>query len=185
MPSVIFDSMGAQVQVQNQTGNRLTTWTNALSNAGYSIAYTNWSDPIAPQLAGNDVFVVTTHQYTQVPKNSVPPPTSPNPIPQTASFSYLPSDLAGILQWVKSGGGLLLFVNHTNFPQQPYPYWPIYDIQLAAALGITTVFAAIGLSSASMAPNPNAPNQIVGKHLECTGVGSWAGSWSTRVASRA
>jgi hypothetical protein len=84
LPNIMFDSMGAQVQVQNQTGDRLTTWTNALS-AQYAVNYTDWEQAIAPQLEGNggtsrqDVFIITTHQYTSVPKDSTPPPISPNP----------------------------------------------------------------------------------------------------------
>ncbi len=142
---IIFDSMGAQVQVQNQTKDRLTTWTNALK-ATYVVKYTNWKYPIAPRLRFNDVFIITTHQYTSVPLNSTPRPKIANPIPADFNFGYSSSDLGGILSWVKAGGGLLLFVNHSNFPDQgPGPYWPINDIQLAAALGITTVFAAIPL----------------------------------------
>jgi hypothetical protein len=165
--NVMFDSMGAQVQVQNQTGNRLTTWTNALKKQ-YLVRYTDWEKPIAPQLTGNggtslqDVFIITTHQHTSVPKNSVPPPIRPNPIPAKANFGYSSSDLGGFLRWVRAGGGLLLFVNHSNFPHQGSgPVWPINDIQLAAALGITTVFAAIPLGGFAMTPNPNAPSALI------------------------
>ncbi len=159
--NIIFDSMGAQVQVQNQTNDRLTTWTGALTSAGYTVNYTNYQDPIAPQLNGQNVFIITTHQYTSVPKNSTPPPIHPNPIPADYNFGYSSSDLGGILTWVEAGGGLLLFVNHSNFPKQGAgPDWPINDIQLAAALGITTVFAAIGLTGSAMAVNPDAPSQI-------------------------
>ena len=164
---VMFDSMGAQVQVQNQTNDRLTTWTNALTPL-YAVNYTDWKQPIAPQLDGSggapvqDVFIVTTHQYTSVPANSTPPPLVPNPIPKNHNFGYSTSDLGGILSWVEGGGELLLFVNHSNFPDQgPGPHWPINDIQLAAALGITTVFAAIPLSGSTMQPNPDAPSLIV------------------------
>jgi hypothetical protein len=79
VPNIMFDSMGAQVQVQNQTGDRLTTWTNALTQS-YAVHYTDWKQAIAPQLDGNggtsrqDVFIITTHQYTSVPKQSTPPP---------------------------------------------------------------------------------------------------------------
>jgi hypothetical protein len=60
------------------------------------------------------------------------------------------------------GRSLLLFTNHSDFPTQPaFPNWPIFDIQLAAALGITLVFAAIDLSRFTMAPNPNAPQAIL------------------------
>jgi hypothetical protein len=117
--------MGAQVQVQNQTLDRLTTWTNALGKL-YAVNYTDYTQPIAPQLQGQDVFIVTTHQYTSVPADSTPPPVNPNPIPANYNFAYSSSDLGGILQWVEAGGGLLLFVNHTDFPNQgPDPFWPI------------------------------------------------------------
>jgi hypothetical protein len=164
---IMFDSMGAQVQVQDQTGDRLTTWTHALAKQ-YLVNYTDFRQPIAPQLQGNggtslqDVFIVTTHQYTLVPKGSTPPRIRPNPIPQGYNFGYSSSDLGGILAWVEAGGGLLLFVNHSDFPdEKPGPVWPINDIQLAAALGITTVFAAISLTAFTMTPNPQAPNQII------------------------
>jgi len=167
LPNVMFDSMGAQVQVQNQTDDRLTTWTNALTHL-YAVTYTDWQQAIAPQLEGNggtsrqDVFIITTHQYTAVPKDSTPPPIHPNPIPADYNFSYSSSDLGGILRWVEAGGGLLLFVNHSDFPSQgPGPYWPINDIQLAAALGITTAFAAIPLAGSTMRPHRKAPRQIV------------------------
>lgn len=165
--NIMFDSMGAQVQVQNQTDDRLTTWTNALTKH-YAVNYTDWQQAIAPQLEGNggtslqDVFIITTHQYTAVPKHSTPPPINPNPIPADYNFGYSSSDLGGILSWVEAGGGLLLFVNHSDFPDQgPGPYWPINDIQLAAALGITTVFAAIPLSGFVMKPSRRAPRQII------------------------
>jgi hypothetical protein len=160
--NIMFDSMGAQVQVQDQTGDRLTTWTRALAKR-YVVNYTQYTQPIAPQLKGQDVFIVTTHQYTAVPKGSTPPPIHPNPIPRDYNFGYSSCDLGGILGWVEAGGGLLLFVNHSDFPDQGAgPYWPINDIQLAAALGITTVFAAIPLAEYTMTPNPRAPSQIIG-----------------------
>jgi hypothetical protein len=165
--NIMFDSMGAQVQVQDQTGDRLTTWTSALAKH-YVVNYTDFTQPIAPQLQGNgstslqDVFVVTTHQYTLVPDHATPPRIHPNPIPADYNFGYSSNDLGGILAWVQAGGGLLLFVNHSNFPGAGSgPNWPINDIQLAAALGITTVFAAIPLAEFAMAPNPRAPSKII------------------------
>jgi hypothetical protein len=165
--NIMFDSMGAQVQVQDQTGDRLTTWTKALAKH-YVVNYTDFMQPIAPQLQGNggsslqDLFIVTTHQYTAVPNGSTPPAIRPNPIPSDYNFGYSSGDLGGILGWVEAGGGLLLFVNHSVFPNTGAgPYWPINDIQLAAALGITTVFAAIPLAEFTMTPNPRAPSQII------------------------
>lgn len=162
MARIIFDSMGAQVQVQFQTVDRLSTWTRALEKT-CEIAYTEIGPPIAPQLEGHDVFIVTTHQRADVPPGSTPPAVFPNPVPATMSYAYPAEDLGGILAWVRNGGGLLLFVNHTNFVETPppNPYWPINDIALAAALGITTVFAAIGLTGLTMYPNPDAPPAII------------------------
>lgn len=107
--NIMYDSMGAQVQVQDQTGDRLTTWTNALEQR-YVVNYTDFTQPIAPQLDGNggsslqDVFIVTTHQYSQVPPGKMPPAIHQNPIPADYNFGYLDSDLGGILSWGRGRG---------------------------------------------------------------------------------
>ena len=150
---IIFDSMGVQVQVQNETGNRLNTWIASLQNAGHTVNFTDYTQPIAGQLEGNSVLITTTHQWYQFP--DLPPA-----IPTGTNFGYASADLGGIQTWVANGGGLLLFVNHSE-PFGTGPYWPINDIQLAAALGITTVFASFDLSSSQMAPNPDAPAGII------------------------
>jgi len=169
--NVLFDSLGAQVQVQNETKNRLTTWTQALEAAGYAVNYTDYKKPLVKQLGGNQVLVITTRQ--QANDLGYPPA-----IPPGVSFAYDSSDLSGMQTWISEGGSLLLFVNHSASPPftptPPYDpiYWPIYDIQLAAALGITTVFALIDLSipppspeqkprAIPMAPNLGAPPAII------------------------
>lgn len=172
-PVVMFDSMGAQVQVQAQTGKRLITWKRKLLEK-YTVGVTDYRKPIPNQLrdAGAVVAIITTHQYTSVPANSTPPPIQPNPIPKSKDFSYSSDELNGFQKWVYDGGGLLLFVNHSAFknnrdplPSQG-PFWPINDIQLAAALGITTVFASFGLTlpngqADTMYPDPAAPSAII------------------------
>ena len=50
-------------------------------------------------------------------------------------------------------------MNHSQLLGQG-PYWPINDIQLAASLGITAVFAAIDLKRFTLAPGPDAPAEI-------------------------
>jgi hypothetical protein len=164
--NILFDSMGVQVQVQQQTGIRLTTWTTSLTSAGYQLSYTDYTQPIECQLEGNDVLVILTRQWTQTPNGAIltcPAPSSPplpNAIPRFWNFSYNHYDLGGIVQWVNDGGGLLLFTNHTE-PPGSAPYFPIYDIQLAAALGITVVYATFNLSAFTLAPEPSAPAAII------------------------
>jgi hypothetical protein len=160
---LLFDSLGAQVQVQNETHDRLTTWLEALKSAGYTVNYTDFTQPPPGQLRGNQVLIVTTRQ------RAVAPPA----IPAGTSFAYDSKDLSGMQTWIRDeGGSLLLFVNHSAKPPfrsaPPQPnliYWPIYDIQLAAALGITTVFAlidlTIGKTAIPMPPNPDAPPSLI------------------------
>lgn len=174
--NVLFDSLSAQVQVQNETQNRLTTWTQALESTGYTVNYSDYTRPLTGQLMTqvdqntvplNQVLIITTRQRANAPN-------CPPAIPPCVSFAYESSDLGGIQSWIRDeGGGLLLFVNHSAgapVTQQNPPLWPIYDIQLAAALGITTVFATIGLTDPRfpppgvpipMPPNPEAPPAII------------------------
>ena len=168
MPNVLFDSMGVQVQVQNETNDRLTTWTSSLTSLGYSLSYTDFSNPISQQLDGIDVLVMTTHQYFQATSPPSPPPVLPDPIPSWQCFSYQSVDLFGIPQWVSGGGGLLLFTNHSGFQSEPppnnAPYWPINDIALAASFGIATAFATFGTGvpgqTLMMKPTTEAPPAI-------------------------
>lgn len=172
MANILFDSMGAQVQVHEELGNRLTTWFNSLSQ-GHVLNYTDYTQPITPQLQGNDVLVILTRQWSQAPSIPVEPfyvppnpPPFPNLIPQSQSFSFSSEDLVGIANWVAAGNGLLLFTNHTSpTTKSPYgTYWPIYGIQLAAALGITFVYASFAPtleSNLTMTPAPDAPAELI------------------------
>jgi hypothetical protein len=112
---------------------------------------------LAGQLGPNRVLIITTRHRADNP--GFPPA-----IPPGVSFAYESKDLGGLYAWIHDeGGGLLLFVNHSAWPpitETNPPSWPIHDIQLAAALGITTVFASIPLGS-PMSPNPDAPPAII------------------------
>jgi hypothetical protein len=49
---ILFDSLGAQVQVQNETKKRLTTWTRELESAGYTLSYTDYTKGASPPCVG-------------------------------------------------------------------------------------------------------------------------------------
>lgn len=161
---ILFDPLGAQVQVQQATGNRLTTWFASLTGNGYDYTIGSLA-PLATQLEATDVYVSLTRQQAGALSADV-------------GFSYTPDDLYALQSWVRGGGSVLMFTNHGAFPPgQPDPQWPIFEIQLAAALGIQLVFASfapIGSSplvpnpcrnqptpTLSMAPSPSAPPQLV------------------------
>lgn len=162
MANILFDSLGAQIQVQQETGNRLTTWKKSLMAAGHTLNFSDYKQPIGSQLGDNDVLVILTRQWTQAPdkaEGGCPKPATPpaaNVIPKHWNFSYSSTDLGKITSWVGGGKGLLLFTNHTDAT----PYWPIYDISLAAAFGITTVYAAFGTTGMTMTPASGIPVTI-------------------------
>lgn len=132
--NILFDSMGAQVQVQNETSNRLNTLYGALTDAGYTYSFTDYAQPVSSQLDGIDVLVILTHQRANAP--GYPPA-----IPSGTSFQFPEADLTGIPEWVSNGYGLLLISNHGLLGHTP-DYWPLNDIPLAAAMGITIVAAS-------------------------------------------
>jgi hypothetical protein len=169
--NILFDSKGAQVQVNNATnGARLKTWLDELKAAGYNSNFTDYTQPITAQsvdenqLANNSVLITTTHQWVF----------SGGDIPEGTNFSYgFPGtkgdngrpffEITGLQKWIHEGGSLLLFTNHSETLEQPRsygPYWPINDIQLTAALGITLAYAVYGLGSSQMQLASDAPVQI-------------------------
>ncbi len=158
---ILFDSMGSQVQVQNETGTRLNTLLGAIASMGYSagapwsFSFTDYRQPIFEQLDGVDVLVILTHQRAVYP--GLPPA-----IPSDVSFSFFDDDLEQIPQWVSQGKGLLLVSNHGAFtPGQP-PYWPVNDAVLASKFGISIVPAAfMGAGALSIRPAAGAPARIV------------------------
>jgi hypothetical protein len=140
--NVLFDSMGAQVQIHNATNVRLNRLYNTLKSLSYPISFTDYTKPISDQLADIDVLVILTHQFSQQP--AYPPA-----IPNGTSFEFSAADLAGIPTWVQTGGGLLLVSNHGGRPEHP-PYWPVNDIVLAQQFGITIVPASFSVSVSSL-----------------------------------
>lgn len=162
MANILFDTKGVQQQVQDETGNRLTTWTQSLTNlpGGNTITTTDYTKPISQQLSGVDVLVITTRQFFQ----ATGPGVQTNPIPAGTCMAYPSVDLYGIPQWVAGGGGLLLMMNHSGFqtanPPNNEPIWPVFDIALAASFGIQTAFATFqnsGGGTLTMSPATNAP----------------------------
>ena len=150
--NILFDSMGVQVEVQDETKKRLTTWYASLDKAGFKRSFTDYKKPLGPQLAGQDVFIETTRQWADAP-NTKPA------IPKSVCFSYSSEDLGALQTFVANGGGVLLFTNH-SVPLGQGPYWPIFGIQLAAALGISLVFATFNTASATLTPASTCPPEI-------------------------
>jgi hypothetical protein len=150
---ILFDAMGAQVQVQQATGDRLTTWFDSLSGLGYDHAVSNPADTLSSQLAGVNVYVSLTRQRA-----------NPTRMPPGVDFSYTPGDLYALQQWVRGGGSVLMFTNHSGFPEAPSnkaPLWPIFEVQLAASLGIQLVFATFAPAGGS----PTVPTPCSGSHM--------------------
>lgn len=140
---ILFDAMGAQVQVQQATGNRLNTWFNSLTSLGHQYAISDYTQPIGPQLANVDVYVTLTRQQA-----------SPSNIPTGTDFSYTPEDLGALQTFFFNGGGVLMFTNHSQ-ALGVGPHWPIYEVQLAASLGIALAFASfVPTGSSPSVPNP-------------------------------
>jgi hypothetical protein len=133
---ILFDARGAQVQIQQVTGNRLTTWFDSLTNLGHTCTISDWTQPVGPQLAGVDVYVSLTRQLT-----------SPSNLQVATNFSYMQADIGALQAFLMNGGGVLTFTNHSQSAPTG-PYWPLYEIQLAAALGIQLVFASFVPSNA-------------------------------------
>jgi hypothetical protein len=158
---ILFDSMGSQVQVQNETGTRLNTLLGAIGSMGYSagapwsFSFTDYTRPISQQLDGVDVLVILTHQRAVYP--GMPPA-----IPADVSFSFFDDDLERIPGWVSEGKGLLLVSNHGAFARGEPPFWPVNDAVLAGGFGISIVPAAfMGTGPLSITPAAGAPARIV------------------------
>lgn len=141
---ILFDPLGAQVQVQQATGDRLTTWLGSLAKRGHECVIGNLA-PLQAQLAGTRVYVSLTRQQA-------------GPLSAGVCFGYTPDDLYTLQRWVKDGGSILMFTNHGGFPDGAAgkaPEWPLFEIQLAASLGIQLVFASFGPTTRSPeVPNP-------------------------------
>jgi len=140
---ILFDAMGTQIQVQQTPPHdRLTTWFQSLTDLGYEYQISDWKKPLEMQLEGIDVYVTLTRQWW-----------SAGPIPAGTCFSYAQEDLAALQSFVNGGKSALIFTNHSQ-AMGDGPLWPVFEIQLAAALGIQLVFATFGAAS-SVPPRPS------------------------------
>ncbi|HVZ38130.1 MAG TPA: hypothetical protein VHI13_02555 [Candidatus Kapabacteria bacterium] len=154
--NILLDSMGARVQVRNETSNRLNTLYVALGAAGYPYPSPSYTQPVSSQLDGVDVCVILTHQRANTP--GYPPA-----IPSGTSFRFPSADLQGIPEWASGGGGLLPISNHGLLGHMP-DCRPLNDIPLAAAMGSTIVAASCSDSNELqnplvMTPASTAPPQ--------------------------
>lgn len=162
---ILFDAMGTQIQVQQETGTRLNTWFQSLKTLGCEHSISDPAQPLAPQLQDVDVYVSLTRQAYG------------GEFPSGTCFSYTPQDLGTLQSFVQGGGSVLMFTNH-SFPVGQGPLWPIFEIQLAASLGIQLVFAEFvprgcspwsapgactprGMQMLSMGPGACAPPALV------------------------
>ena len=167
LQTILLDSMGAQMQVQQQTGNRLTRWFQYMETVqGFNVLASDYQQPLATQLGGVDVMVSLTRQWI-----------GSGPIPAGTCFGYSQQDLAFLQTWVSSGQGSIVICTNHSWPWGVGPFWPVNEIQLAAALGIQLVFAVFGptgsspvvscpcpscpMATLSMTPNPNAPAALI------------------------
>jgi hypothetical protein len=153
---ILFDAMGAQVQVQEATKNRLTTWFDSLTQLGYDHTVSDTTRTLASQLAGVDVYVSLTRQYTGPAHSNLQPCTN---------FTYSQQDLGALQRFVhQDGNSVLMFTNHSS-PMGNGPLWPINEIQLAASLNIQLVFAsfapATGESTLTMGQAADAPAELL------------------------
>ena len=105
------------------TGMRLNTLLGAIKSIGLSSA-SPWNvsftqPPIdASQLKGIQVYISLTRY-------------------KTPAFAYTSDELAAIMDWVNSGGNVLLMTNHGGFPNNPLDNWTSNDAALAALFGVT------------------------------------------------
>ncbi|HEX3577748.1 MAG TPA: hypothetical protein VHY33_04215 [Thermoanaerobaculia bacterium] len=143
--NILFDSMGTQVQVQNETSNHLVTLLNALDAQGTTYSFTDYTQPISQQLDGVDVLVILTH-YPATQPGYTPA------IPNETSFDFSETDLTGIPAWVNNGGQLLFISNHT--------FYTGFDAVLAGALGITIVPAGFEVAQLPFTPLALAVMQV-------------------------
>jgi hypothetical protein len=125
--NILFDSLGSQPQIQSITLTRLNTLRGAMASYGYSIgrqwsvAFSDWQQPLQKQLDGVDVLVILTRHFASYP--GLPPD----------------EDLDAIQAWVEQGNGLVHISNHGPILPNNHTDWTTYDAPLAARFGVTIV----------------------------------------------
>lgn len=134
----LFDKGSSQVQVQLETGVRLTTLFGAIEAQG-------WSYEIGPDridhasLADVDGLVVLTRHRATAPGTT-------NPFPPDWDFAFTTRELDAIRAFNTAGGGVLLISNHGPFSAANLRNdWTVYDRVLAAEFGVVIQPAAYQL----------------------------------------
>jgi hypothetical protein len=158
--NILFDSLGSQPQIQAITLTRLNTLRGAMASFGYSIgkqwsvAFSDWQQPLKKQLDGVDVLVILTRHRATYP--GLPPA-----VPPSTDFAFPVEDLDAIQAWVEQGNGLVHISNHGPMLPGNDTDWTIYDAPLAARFGVTIVPAGFtGEGPLVMTPAEGAPAPI-------------------------
>src|SRR5438105_6771891 len=158
--NILFDSLGSQPQIQDITLTRLNTLRGAMASYGYSIgkqwsvAFSDWQQPLRKQLDGVDVLVILTRHFAKVP--NLPPA-----VPPSTDFAFPSEDLDAIQAWVEQGNGLVHISNHGPLKPKDKTDWTINDAPLAARFGVTVVPAGFrGEGPLVMTPAEGAPLPI-------------------------
>jgi hypothetical protein len=131
----LFDKGSSQVQVQLETGTRLTTLFDAIEAQGWS--YEIGPDRIdAASLADVDGLVVLTRHGATAPGTT-------NPFPANWDFAFTADELGAIRAFNAAGGGVLLISNHGPFSAANLNNnWTVNDRVLAAEFGVVIQPAA-------------------------------------------
>jgi hypothetical protein len=125
IPNILFDSKSSQLEVQVQTGTRLTDLYGAIQKKGWQSSTTLLpvSGGDAPLLTidllnNYNVLCILTRLDQQAPPNpKTGYPEGSNPPPffrifEQNSIQYWPEEITAILNFVYNGGGLLLISDH-------------------------------------------------------------------------
>jgi hypothetical protein len=151
IPNILFDSKSSQLEVQVQTGTRLTNLYHAIQKRGWQSSTTLLpaSGGDAPLLTigllnnYNVLCILTRLDQKAPPSPSLGPyPEGSNPPPffrifEQNSIQYWPEEITAILNFVYNGGGLLLISDHGPPSQKEImDNQTINDCQLAAAFGV-------------------------------------------------
>ncbi len=161
---ILFDAKSSQVQVELENNcqkhgplaPRLTTLFDAIKAKGWDYATSSTSGAAlnAGDLKGYQVLCILTRLRQTAPGGS-------NPFPPNADFQYQEAEIAAIVDFVASVGGLLLISNHGPMPNNVRNDQTINDRNLAKAFGITMAPAhfrspghALDLSGACLSSAP-------------------------------
>ena len=162
--NILFDAKSSQVQVDTETGTRLTDLYGTITSPEYGWNYeVSTVEPLTLEyMMDFDVVCILTRLMQTAPPQAFaplhPPGTKPkkkkalplypvgtkpgpyvNPFPVGTNFQYTPDELDAFQEFVaKKGdnGGVLLISDHGPFQDNPTDNQTINDCQLAAAFGV-------------------------------------------------